>query len=105
MDTEPTVRRGSQTEVLDSPELLGRIFANFNPKSDQPLLHHVPSQPLQQHLLWAALTCKTFLEPALDVLWRSMNSLIPLLKLLPSFQLVLDTYVTNVLLLRYELKC
>jgi hypothetical protein len=31
----------------------------------------------------------------LDVLWESMNSLIPLLKLLPSFQLVSDTYVSH----------
>lgn len=99
MNMEPTIRRDSQAEVLDSPELLGRIFASFNPGPDQQL-YHVPSQPFLQHLLWAALTCKTFLEPALDVLWRTMNSLIPLLKLLPSFQLVLDTYVKKYLFVK-----
>ena len=88
---DANVHRGSQAEVLDSPELLGRIFANFN--LDRQSLS--PSQFLHscQHILWAALTSKTFLELALDVLWESMNSLVPLLKLLPSFQLVIDTYV------------
>ncbi|KAJ6521807.1 hypothetical protein DFH09DRAFT_1424500 [Mycena vulgaris] len=31
------------------------------------------------------LTCKAFTEPALDLLWRELTSLRPLLKLLPSF--------------------
>jgi hypothetical protein len=75
--------------ALDNPYLLRRIFEYFIP--DYPLYE---AQVNKQHLLWAALTSRTFLEPALDTLWSSMNSLIPLLKLLPAFQLVRDTYVS-----------
>lgn len=35
-------------------------------------------------LLELALTCKCFLEPALNVLWQHQNQLIPLLKILPA---------------------
>ena len=34
----------------------------------------------------AALTCKDFLDVALDALWEQMYSLVPLLKLLPALQ-------------------
>ncbi|KAF8869804.1 hypothetical protein BD779DRAFT_642684 [Infundibulicybe gibba] len=45
-------------------------------------------------LFRAALTCKAFMEPALDVLWWSMTSLIPVLKLLRNFQVVEGTIET-----------
>lgn len=45
-------------------------------------------------LLNIALTCKAFLEPALDTLWESLDSLLPLLKLLPLFTLVNEQYVS-----------
>ena len=44
-------------------------------------------------LLNAALTCKDFLEVALDALWEDMNSLLPLLQLLPALQFKDDSYV------------
>ncbi|KDR66436.1 hypothetical protein GALMADRAFT_147866 [Galerina marginata CBS 339.88] len=47
----------------------------------------------RRNLLWAALTCKAFLEPALDRLWRSLESLFPLLKILPAFIKSDGTYV------------
>ncbi|KAF8153355.1 hypothetical protein B0H34DRAFT_800567 [Crassisporium funariophilum] len=47
----------------------------------------------RQSLLWAALTCRAFLEPALDCLWRSLDSLFPLLKILPAFAQSDGTYV------------
>ncbi|KAJ3514811.1 hypothetical protein NLJ89_g2149 [Agrocybe chaxingu] len=47
----------------------------------------------RQVLLWVALTCRSFLEPALDRLWRSLDSLFPLLKVLPAFFQSDDTYV------------
>ncbi|KAF9531201.1 hypothetical protein CPB83DRAFT_809583 [Crepidotus variabilis] len=55
----------------------------------QPLT--IPTSPLailhrtRQTLLSTALTCKRLLEPALDRLWRHLDSLFPLLKLLPAF--------------------
>lgn len=47
----------------------------------------------QPHLLSVALSCKSFRDPALDVLWRSLDSWIPLLKLLTPFKLVNGLYV------------
>ena len=41
----------------------------------------------------AALTCKDFLEVALDALWEKLDSLVPLLKLLPTLQIEDDAYV------------
>ncbi|PPQ79012.1 hypothetical protein CVT25_002321 [Psilocybe cyanescens] len=40
-----------------------------------------------------AVMCKAFLEPALDQLWRSLESLFPLLNILPAFQESDGTYV------------
>jgi hypothetical protein len=46
-----------------------------------------------QFLLNVALTCKDFLEVALDALWEELNSLVPLLELLPSLQVDNKAYV------------
>ncbi|KAJ6609528.1 hypothetical protein B0H10DRAFT_1954535 [Mycena sp. CBHHK59/15] len=51
------------------------------------------AQPGDSALPQLALVCRAFCEPALDALWRSMGSLLPLLKLLPSFQEVNGVYV------------
>ena len=46
-----------------------------------------------QCLLNAALTCKDFLDVALDKLWEKMSSLLPVLKLLPALQYENDSFV------------
>ena len=38
----------------------------------------------RQCLLNVALTCKDFLDEALDILWRKLDSFLPLLKVLPA---------------------
>lgn len=48
----------------------------------------------RRNLLHIAQTCKAFLEPALDRLWRSLDSLFPLLKILPAFIRSDGTYVS-----------
>ena len=58
------------------------------------------------YLLNAALTCKDFLEVALNALWEYMDSLklLQLLKLLPALQFKGDSYVcANVHVFRYDL--
>jgi len=45
-----------------------------------------------RELLWASLTSKAFLEPALNILWRRMIDIWPLFRLLPTFNK--DTYVS-----------
>ena len=58
----------------------------------------------RQCLLNAALTCKDFLEVALDELWREMRSFVPILKLLPGLQFENDAYVcANVHVFLYDL--
>lgn len=44
-----------------------------------------PSQESQRDMLMLALTCKAFLPISLDTLWSHMRSLVPLMKLLPTF--------------------
>ena len=57
-----------------------------------------------QYLFNAALTCKDFLEVALDALWEELDSLVPLLKLLPSLQVEDKAYVcANVHVFIYDL--
>jgi len=40
----------------------------------------------RQSLLWAALTSKAFLEPAMNVLWREMETITPLYLVLPALR-------------------
>lgn len=47
-----------------------------------------------------ALTCRTFMEPALDRLWRSLDKLFPLFKLLPAFYRSDLTFVSGVIFLK-----
>ena len=55
-------------------------------------------------LLNAALTCKDFLEEALDGIWKEIYTWEPLLKLFPALQIEDEVYVcTNVHLSCYEL--
>ncbi|KAG6860424.1 hypothetical protein C0995_011329 [Termitomyces sp. Mi166 len=49
----------------------------------------------RKNLLNAALVCKAFLEPALDSLWESMTTLLPLLKLLPTVERINNVYVIS----------
>ena len=56
-----------------------------------------PDQQLEakKALFYAAQACRVFLEPALDALWRVLPSLLPLLKLLPSFRVENDVGVSQ----------
>ena len=69
---------------------------------------HLKENDEEWYLLNAALTCKDFLEVALNALWeyRDMDSLklLQLLKLLPALQFKGDSYVcANVHVFRYDL--
>lgn len=74
-----------QSQVLNNPDLLDEIFSFFHvpgPQADSDSLGRIPF-PDSQHLLWAALVSKDFCDPALKVLWGSLDSWIPLLSLIP----------------------
>ena len=59
---------------LSVPEILSNIF--------QYVKCAIKEGPAT--LASAARTCKTFSEPALDILWRDQSSLMPLIKCLPA---------------------
>ena len=48
------------------------------------IFHHVTKHIAhRQTLLWMALTCHAFLDPAMARLWKSMDSFEPLVQLIP----------------------
>ena len=68
--------------VLQNPDLLDTIFSFCD--------SHSP-----QELLWASLTSKAFLEPALSVLWHDVcDVLLKLCRLLPTSNK--ETYVSYI---------
>jgi hypothetical protein len=69
--------------IFDIPELLTEIFEYITTPGPDSSLWRVPGA---QDLLRAALCCKTFSGPALDVLWEKLRSELPLFALLPGFQ-------------------
>jgi hypothetical protein len=70
-------------------DILYLIFENFDLLPDSP-----KSTQTRKELLSAAKACKAFVEPALNSLWRVLPSLLPLLLLLPSAEVVNNEYVS-----------
>ena len=86
-------------EALKNQDILGLIFQHFDL---QPGSHTVAQT--RKDLLSAAKTCKAFVEPALDSLWRVLPSLLPLLLLLPSAEINSGDYVSiNIYSIHYLL--
>lgn len=77
--------------ALKNFDVLSKIFEQFDAGFDSD-----ERRESRKHLYWAALTSKDFLDPALDYIWRSMNRLLPLLKLLPTLKAVNQTHVSRV---------
>ena len=74
-----------------------RIFDKIleNLAHDAPDLNLAASQRNKRTLARLAICCKTFLEPALDHLWRKLDSIFPLLKLLQGFKSSDGIYVCH----------
>ena len=70
-------------------DVIRHIFENFDiqPGSQTAV-------QTRKDLFSAAKVCKAFAEPALDALWRVIPSLLPLLLLLPSAEVVNGEYVS-----------
>jgi hypothetical protein len=69
---------------LKNPYLMAQTFSHLQVENDKES---------RLCLFNAALTCKDFLDTALDVLWEELDSLVPLLKLLPALQVEDKDYV------------
>jgi hypothetical protein len=77
-----------------------------NPDLMAITLSHLPVKNDERHrcLLNAALSSKDFLDEALDALWEKLDSMVPLLKLLPALQVEDESYVcANVHVFLYDL--
>ncbi|TFK31617.1 hypothetical protein BDQ12DRAFT_693865 [Crucibulum laeve] len=77
VDAQPAGKLTIQS--ISDPDILSLIFQSLD----------------TQYLAWVACTCKTFLEPALNQLWRSLDSLFPLFRILPAFVKSDGTYVVR----------
>ncbi|KIJ97502.1 hypothetical protein K443DRAFT_241502 [Laccaria amethystina LaAM-08-1] len=75
---------------MENQDILGEIFNIISCDLEEP--GNVASQT-RKSLFSAARTCRTFLDPALDALWRVLPSVFPVLKVLNSFQLVNNQYI------------
>jgi hypothetical protein len=76
-------------EALRNQDILSLIFQHFDL---QPGSRTVAQT--RKDLFSAAKTCKAFVEPALDSLWRVLPSILPLLLLLPSAEVNNGHYVS-----------
>ena len=69
----------AKESFLKNAELKAMTFSYLQVKNDKKMK--------RQFLLNVALACKDFLDVALDALWEVLDSLMPLLELLPTLQL------------------
>ena len=76
--------------ALAIPEIVRTILDSFSVKPSRDIgadKHcYGTATASRSSVLNVALTCRSFSEPALDVLWWTMDDLFPLFNLLPGFQ-------------------
>ena len=80
------------SEVFKNQDILSLTFQHFDL---EPGSRTVAES--RKNLFSVAKTCKAFVEPALDLLWRVLPSLLPLLLLLPSAEIDNGHYVCSML--------
>ena len=78
-------------QALKNQDILSLIFQHFDLQPGSETVAQT-----RKDLFSAAKTCKAFVEPALDSLWRVLPSLLPLLMLLPSAEVKNGCYVSSV---------
>jgi hypothetical protein len=76
--------------ALADPDILRAIFGHVGSSCDS----EGAGIGAQQQLARAARCCKAFSEHALDTLWKRMDDLIPLFKILPAFQEIDGAFVS-----------
>ena len=81
----------ASTEVLQNDDILFITFQHLAVDPDAP---DAEKREARVGLLSIAMTCKSFLEPGLNTLWRVIPSLLPLFRLLPSFGIADGVYVS-----------
>ena len=76
--------------ALAIPEIVRTILDCFSPKPEHHRIankdYYLTATALRSSVVNVALVCRSFSEPALDILWWAMDDLTPLFNLLPGFQ-------------------
>ncbi|KAG6883418.1 hypothetical protein C0993_006279 [Termitomyces sp. T159_Od127] len=94
------VQPGDDGNILGDPSI--RLRPIPRPIVSEPASPAEPSEgpppPLiphsfTTHLYRASLVCKAFFSPAMDLLWRSMDSFVPILNLLPTMKKIGDVFM------------
>jgi hypothetical protein len=85
LEHQPQV--SAPSEIFENQRIIGVILEHFE--------HDKSLEAARKNLRLAALTSKAFLEPAMNSLWSSLDSLIPLLSLLP-FAPINNVYVSQI---------
>ncbi|KAJ7159522.1 hypothetical protein C8R46DRAFT_1286734 [Mycena filopes] len=76
-----------QEQCLRNADLLQEILEYLS-----PVAYCSNLQETRQSLLWIAQTCKDFTPSAVKILWRRLDNILPLLRLLPAFAMRGGTY-------------
>ena len=84
LEYKPQVPAAS--EIFENQDILGVILEHF---------HYKSLKATRKNMHLAASISKAFLEPAMNSLWSSLDSLMPLLNLLPSFVPINNVYVSQ----------
>lgn len=77
----------SSSQVLQNFDLLELILEHFGSASEDvlsPSYHGYVGPRTKQCLLRACLTTRSFMGPAINILWRHMSSVSPILNLIPN---------------------
>ena len=86
-------------EALKNQDILSLIFQHFDLQPGSQTVAQT-----RKDLFSAAKTCKAFVEPALDSLWRVLPSLLPLLLLLPSAEVNNGHFVCSISSCQYRVR-
>lgn len=76
-------RVSAQSQVLENEDLLDMIFTSICTQTGHEITGE-SNDIRKKNFLWISLTCKKFFNPAMNILWRSMKSWAPLLRMIPS---------------------
>ena len=85
----------AKDSFMKNPDLMALTFSHLKNDPDLVTMTFSHLKNDYQCLFKVALTCKDFLDVALDALWKELNSLVPLLKLLPALQIEDGAYVCS----------
>lgn len=79
--------------IFQNQDVLGVILWFVDERAFGAKQRATLSAETRRSLRSAALTSRAFFNPAISLLWRNLDSIVPLLKVFPSFVFANDIYV------------